>query len=175
MGNDIDISAQVGAYPACGACGSREIRRDAWAEWNMASREWELQNIFDDFCCDACGLIGLPDWKLDEEFRTQWIRRLNDLVRHGDLDHATVVVTQGVRARGETFVQNAAKAVIAFNAFTEDNDPHGEHDFGAVEVKDQKIFWKIDYFDLALNARSPDPANRDVTHRVLTIMLASEY
>ncbi|CAN0590562.1 unnamed protein product [Laminaria digitata] len=63
----------------------------------------------------------------------------------------------------------------SFDVFTEDNDPHGEHDFGAFEVADQKIFWKIDYFDLALSGYSPDPANRDVTHRVLTIMLASEY
>ena len=46
----------IGAYPVCGACGSSKIRRDAWAEWNMATREWELQNIFDDFCCDNCGL-----------------------------------------------------------------------------------------------------------------------
>ncbi len=175
MGKDFDTAAQVGAYPVCGACGSREIRRDAWAEWNMASREWELQNIFDDFCCDGCGYAGLPRWVLDEEFRQQRIRRLNDLVRHGDLSHATVVVTEGVRSWGETFLEKVAQDVISFDAFSEDNDPHGEHDFGALEVGDQKIFWKIDYFDLALSMHSPDPANRDVTHRVLTIMLASEY
>jgi hypothetical protein len=37
------------------------------------------------------------------------------------------------------------------------------------------IFWKIDYFDLKLKWHSPDAANPDVTHRVLTIMLACEY
>jgi hypothetical protein len=175
MGKTIDISEQVGAYPVCGACGSREIRRDAWAAWSMAMRDWELQNIFDDYCCDTCGLAGLPDWRLDEEFRRKRIRRLNDLVRHGDLYHATVVVTQGLKSWGAAFVEKVAQAVIGFDAFSDDNDPHGEHDFGAIDVGDQKVFWKIDCFDLALSGQSPDPANRDVTHRVLTIMLASEY
>ena len=59
--------------------------------------------------------------------------------------------------------------------FTEDNDPHGEHDFGSFEMAGEKFFWKIDYFDLDLKFHSPDAANPDLTHRVLTIMLASEY
>jgi hypothetical protein len=42
-------------------------------------------------------------------------------------------------------------------------------------VAGSKIFWKIDYFDLKLKWHSPDAANPDVTHRVLTIMLACEY
>ena len=40
--------------------------------------------------------------------------------------------------------------VIAFDAFTEDNDPHGEHDFGAFDHAEHRIFWKIDYYDQAL-------------------------
>jgi Protein of unknown function (DUF3768) len=34
--------------------------------------------------------------------------------------------------------------VANFDAFTEDNDPHGEHDFGAFDMAGEKIFWKID-------------------------------
>ena len=37
--------------------------------------------------------------------------------------------------------------VETFNTFTSDNDPHGEHDFGAFEHDGKKIFWKIDYYD----------------------------
>jgi len=61
--------------------------------------------------------------------------------------------------------------------FTDDNDPHKERDFGAVQLDtgDEKIFWKIDLYNTALNAGSPDPANLDVTSRVLTVMFAHEY
>lgn len=38
-------------------------------------------------------------------------------------------------------------AVRAFTAFTPDNDPHGEHDFGFVEVGTVRCFWKVDCHD----------------------------
>jgi L-fucose isomerase-like protein len=34
--------------------------------------------------------------------------------------------------------------VRQFEDFTEENDPRGEHDFGAFTYRQQKIFWKID-------------------------------
>ena len=84
-------------------------------------------------------------------------------------------MTEGVSAEGSEFVVAAVAAVRAFDTFGEDNDPWGDHDFGAVELGGQKLFWKIDPYDLDLKAHSPYPANPGVTHRVLTIMLASEY
>ena len=62
-----------------------------------------------------------------------------------------------------------------FNTSTEDNDPHGEHDFGAFEHNSERIFWKIDYYDRTLSRGSDDPSDPVHTVRVLTIMLASEY
>ena len=67
------------------------------------------------------------------------------------------------------------QAIAAFDAFTADNDPYGEHDFGAFEVGNDRLFWKIDYYDLSLTGHSPDAADPSVTTRVLTIMLAEEY
>ena len=67
------------------------------------------------------------------------------------------------------------KAVSEFSDFTPDNDPYGEHDFGALNVEGHRIYFKIDYYDRDLIYGSPDPANPEVTTRVLTIMLASEY
>ncbi len=63
----------------------------------------------------------------------------------------------------------------AFSDFDDDNDPHGEHDFGVVEMRGYKCFWKIDYYDADSEMLSPDPADPDVTRRVLTVMLADEY
>ncbi len=49
------------------------------------------------------------------------------------------------------------------------------HDFGAVEIDGEKLFWKIDYYNRDMTAGSEDPANEKETRRVLTIMLAIEY
>jgi len=46
--------------------------------------------------------------------------------------------------------------IRAFDAFGEDNDPHHEHDFGAVEEAGERFFWKIDYYDRAMEFGSPD-------------------
>jgi hypothetical protein len=53
--------------------------------------------------------------------------------------------------------------------------PYGEHDFGSFEADGQLIFFKIDYYDKALTAHSPDPSDPSFTERVITIMLAEEY
>jgi len=67
------------------------------------------------------------------------------------------------------------RRVFEFDDFDAENDPYGEHDFGAFDHKGDRIFWKIDYFDLRMKYGSPDPADPRVTKRILTIMLASEY
>jgi hypothetical protein len=173
---EINISEMVGAYPVCEACGSTKVIRNAGAAWAMEAREWELVSVYDDFHCGNCGLSGAPEWKLDKAFRRKCIRRLNDTLRNGAItENATIVVTQGVQANGHDFLVEASRAIAAFDEFDGDNDPHHEHDFGAVEVAGQKLFWKVDYFDLRLKFHSPDAANPALTHRVLTIMLASEY
>jgi hypothetical protein len=89
----------------------------------------------------------------------------------------TVVMTQGVMAlEPEQMIEVWAK-VRGFDAFTGDNDPYGERDFGAIDIAGvQRIFWKIDYYaDANMNAGSDDPADPAKSFRVLTIMLAEEY
>jgi Protein of unknown function (DUF3768) len=102
------------------------------------------------------------------------IRDLNDAFRRTFIGGA-VVVTAGVEAMSVDQRQSILEKVRSFVTFTADNDPHGEHDFGALEQDGERFFWKIDYYDRAMNEGSPDAADASVTTRVLTIMLAEEY
>lgn len=103
---------------------------------------------------------------------TQRIRELNDQARQ-TLTGCRVLITPGVLAL------NATSSILAmvrqYSAFTADNDPYAEHDFGSFQFAGETIFWKFDYYDLDLTMHSPDAADPDVTARVLTVLLGSEY
>jgi len=105
---------------------------------------------------------------------TSRIRELNDALRTS-FAGGRVVLTAGVNGLPDDVKERAIGAVRTFAAFTPDNDPHGEHDFGAFEVDDRRFFWKIDYYDPTLAGGSDDPSDAATTARVLTIMLAEEY
>lgn len=85
------------------------------------------------------------------------------------------MMTAGVGALGDGDRLVLLEGVRLFDAFSPDNDPHGEHDFGSIEVGGERFFWKLDYYDLGCRCGSPDPADAAVTTRVLTIMRADEY
>jgi hypothetical protein len=101
------------------------------------------------------------------------IAALNDVCRAQP--GAGWVLTPGVQALSQAALARAVEAVRGFSAFSEDDDPYGERDFGAFQVGQTRLFWKIDYYDLDLCMASPDPADPAVTKRVLTLMLAEEY
>ena len=102
------------------------------------------------------------------------IRALNDAFRRS-LTGGKVMMTAGIAALPIVAKSKVLGEVRMFDAFTVENDPHGEHDFGGFEVAGRKIFWKIDYYDAAMEFGSEDPADPSKTTRVLTVMLASEY
>lgn len=171
-----DVVGGIGTVPVCKSCGSEWVALDAWACWNPDSGLWELENVFDDAHCHACKGETTLIWKrLDAAEPRQAIRELNDRFRREGLGSGSVMVTSGVQAHGTDFVLKAVKAVRSFDQFSDENDPWGEHDFGAVEVDGERVFWKIDCYDPTLTAGSENAANEALTHRVLTIMLASEY
>ena len=102
------------------------------------------------------------------------IRALNDELRVR-LTSGMVIITAGVRTLGDDAVTCILVVVRNFDKFDVDNDPYGEHDFGALAVDGHQIFWKIDYYDKRLENGSDDPSSPEATTRVLTVMLASEY
>ena len=106
--------------------------------------------------------------------QTTAIRDLNDDFRH-TLKGGMLMLTAGIIALGAERQARIIAAVQAFDAFTPDNDPYGEHDFGSLDLDGEPIFFKLDYFDPTRAMHSEDPADPNKTERVLTIMLASEY
>lgn len=106
--------------------------------------------------------------------QTQRIRELKDELRQ-HLIGGLAVITPGVAALGRDAVERIVKAIGVFDDFTKENDPFEEHDLGSLDVDGQTIIFKIDYYDRTLTAGSPDPADAELTERVITIMLAHEY
>ncbi len=102
------------------------------------------------------------------------IALLNDAFRRS-FSGGKVMMTAGVDALPDMVKAAALHEVAIFNAFNEDNDPHGEHDFGSFELCSRKFFWKIDLYDRECRYGSEDPADLTKTTRVLTLMLAEDY
>jgi hypothetical protein len=109
---------------------------------------------------------------------TTAIRDLNDRFRKGDgAVPGSWMITAGVQILIDDDTNEALliSTVASFEAFDEDNDPHHEHDFGALDFAGQRLFWKIDYYAPDLQHGSEDAADTAQTIRVLTIMRADEY
>ena len=109
-----------------------------------------------------------------QDTRTASVRRLNDDFRRTGVG-GRVMMTSGIAALPRAEQLAIVAAVAAFDGFTYENDPYGEHDCALLNVSGRQILWKIDYFDHALRCHSPDAADPDQTTRVMTIMLAEEY
>ena len=102
------------------------------------------------------------------------IATLNDNFRK-TFTGGQVLLTAGIAAMSSEDKANIVSLVQNFDNFNESNDPYGEHDFGSFDYQDEKILWKIDCYDLNNQYMSENPANPDITNRLLTIMTAYEY
>lgn len=105
---------------------------------------------------------------------TARIRALNDQFRT-TLTGGKVYMTASVNALPPLVAARALEMTRTFDAFTADNDPYGQHDFGSFTLARQKFFWKIDYYNVAMDGGSENPADPAQSNRVLTLMLAEDY
>ena len=64
--------------------------------------------------------------------RSERIARLNDRARQTMGLACVAVVTEGFRALPEEDQSHVRELVETFDAFTPDNDPYGDRDFGAI-------------------------------------------
>ncbi|RUN75425.1 DUF3768 domain-containing protein [Sphingomonas sp. TF3] len=117
--------------------------------------------------------------------RIATIARLNDALRQNltQPGHNRVVMTIGVQEligdvslfRNFHAQAELLRAIRDYDDFGPDVDPHGERDFGRFEFRGAALYWKIDYYDRTLDFGSSDPADPEMTTRVLTILLTHEY
>ena len=99
------------------------------------------------------------------------IRELNDQLRCKAIG-GRIVITRGIEALGSAGAARVLAAVAAFDDFTEDNDPWGEHDCAVLTVEGRRIIFKIDLYE---DPEVKGADGKSITTRVLTIMLAEEY
>ena len=102
------------------------------------------------------------------------IATLNDKFRRSFIN-GEVLLSAGIAAMSSEDKANIVALVQNFNDFTPDNNPYSENDFGSFDYKGEKILWKIDYYDLNNQYHSENPANPDITNRILTIMTVFEW
>ena len=111
---------------------------------------------------------------MNETDHASKIRTLNDQFRRTGRG-GRIMLTQGIQALGQMAVAEIIAKVRSFDQFTPDNDPYQEHDFGKIAHGHDTVFWKMSYYDRAMEFGSPDPADPAVTTRVMTVMMAEEY
>jgi hypothetical protein len=102
------------------------------------------------------------------------IRELNDALRT-TFEGGRVLITAGIGALPPVLACEVVQKVRTFADFTPDNDPYGDHDFGRFEIAGRAFVWKIDYYNKSMTFCSENPADPELTTRVLTIMLAEDY
>lgn len=90
-----------------------------------------------------------------------------------------IVMTQGVNALMSDHGPEILSKLITFADFSDDNDPYGNRDFGVLTIgplgDSQRVFWKIDLYDVDYLYGSEAPSDPTRTRRVLTLLLPSEY
>lgn len=131
--------------------------------------------------CPGCDARGL--WRDFPSVEASRIAAQNDLFRSslGRVARIAgrIVMTPGVSALMEDHGPEILLKLRQFDAFSGDNDPRGERDFGTITVSsprgDHRIYWKIDLYDLDYELGSEAPSDPNQTRRVLTLLLPSEY
>ncbi|MER9496293.1 DUF3768 domain-containing protein [Mesorhizobium sp. M0320] len=104
------------------------------------------------------------------------IRALNDEFRKTLIGGQVVFMANlAGREAKDLVLQHRVLGAVRVAPIEEGNDPYGEADFGSVEVDGEQFFWKIDYYDRAMEFGSDDPADPSVTCRVLSIFYAYDY
>ncbi|MBX5130756.1 DUF3768 domain-containing protein [Rhizobium lentis] len=141
---------------------SNQHERFKHEDWRYLVEKEQLKLSYHDWV-----VAQVDEWTSD-------VRALNDKLRR--FETAGEILIAGALAHAEADeIVKAIEQVKDYAAFDPKDDPYGEHDYGAFEIEGQKYMWKIDYYDLAMENLSENPADPSLTKRVLTIFYAEDY
>ncbi|AGC36153.1 DUF3768 domain-containing protein [Rhizobium phage RHEph10] len=141
---------------------SNEHERFKHKDWQYLVQTEQLKLSYHDWV-----VAQVDEWTSD-------VRALNDKLRRGQTS-GTIAIAGALANAEQEEILAAARQVMDYAAFDPKDDPHNEHDFGSFEIEGQRYMWKIDYYDLAMENLSENPADPKVTNRVLTIFYAEDY
>lgn len=107
---------------------------------------------------------------------TEKIRALNIAFWRNPVMNGRLMMSSGVADRDALFHHRCIAALATYDAWTQDNDPHGEADMCVLDVQGETVWAKLDYYDRHdQNFGSEDPADPAKTLRIGTLMLPEEY
>lgn len=110
--------------------------------------------------------------------RAETIARLNDRCRQGFDRTARITVTRTCLATlsNGTLASEAVAQARLLQELRRHNFPDDcpERDRGSFTIDQTEVFFRIDYYDAALEWGSEDPTNASLTTRVLTLMLRED-
>ena len=113
-------------------------------------------------------------WRNVMTNKAQQIRALKDDLRQ-HLIGGGAVITPGIAPLAEKPSTGLSKQSLGMMASVTATTRTENMTLGHSKPKGKRSFSRCDYYDKALAAHSPDPANSSVSERVITIMLAQEY
>ena len=110
--------------------------------------------------------------------RLATIARLNDRCRQGLDRTARILITRaclGAFADNRTAeIVAQAEILSALRGYQFREAKADERDRGSFEYRGTTIYFRIDYYDAAMEYGSEDPADANQTRRMLTIMLRED-
>jgi hypothetical protein len=101
------------------------------------------------------------------------ICELNDNLRKS-FSGGEVVLTSSVAALPDMVKASVLDQVALFEAFNEENDPYGFHDYGSFDYCNREFFFKIDFFTLEPSDEPLDLADPSKALRIMTVGLAQD-
>ncbi len=108
--------------------------------------------------------------------KSMQIAKLNDDLRiNGHVRNGRVIAVGSLVQADETLRNKVVAVMREFKDFNDDNDPYGEHDFGAFEVDGEQFMFKIDYFALDEETASEHPEDQASTMRICSVFFARDY
>lgn len=102
------------------------------------------------------------------------IRELNDNFRNS-FRGGQILLSASIAELPNVAKVAVLRLVADFTDFNEENDPAQEHDYGSFDYCNCEVWWKIDPYNLTMDAASEDPADPEKTKRIMLIGCASDW